>query len=670
MTNVLLDRLNPQQREAVEYGEGPMLVLAGAGSGKTRVIAHRVAYLIEDRGIAPEHILAVTFTNKAAQAMRERIHGLVRGRDLRHMTIRTFHALGLMILRELESQGSPFVRKGFSIYDDDDQRQVYKQCLEELGYSDDEVDVDQVRSRVSGAKAMLIGSEQYAKQFSFDESSRRTSAMYQRYERKLEANRAYDFDDLLLVPVIRLANDPACLAQYQARFLWVLVDEYQDVNHAQYRLTQLLTGQGSRNLCVVGDPDQSIYTWRGADVKNILEFERDYPDAKVIKLEQNYRSTQRILQAASEVIQHNRMRKDKTLWTEGLDGERLRLFQALTERDEAMFVSATIRRLLREGKSPQEVVVLYRTHAQSRNFEDAFLQETMPYRIFGGVRFYQRKEIKDLLAFLRLMLNGNDEVSFRRALQVAPQRVGLPTLKKIDEWGAAQGWPLLETVRHVDDAKGITSKTKGNVKAFVVLLNRLRGRIEEESLSAFVSSLLEETHYLETLKRQMDPQLQDRMENVQEFITAISEFEQKVTLIGAEALRAFMEHVSLHLTGEDGKLAEAITLMTVHNAKGLEFPVVFLTGMEEGMFPHFSARSDPHEMEEERRLCYVGLTRAKEYVYLTCAYERRLFGDRVQMKPSRFLAEIPSELIEELPSPVRLMMAQQRSRWADDFESA
>lgn len=659
-----LDKLNPQQREAVEHGEGPMLVLAGAGSGKTRVIAYRVAHLIEGRGIAPHHILAVTFTNKAAQAMRERIHMLVQGRDLRFMTIRTFHALGLMILRELEGQGFSEVRKGFSIYDDDDQRQVFKQCLEELGWNEDDLEVGQAQSRVSGSKSAMISPESFAKQFAFDDKSKKIAAVYERYEKRLEANRAYDFDDLVSVPVRLLGQYPDILAQYRERFPWVLVDEYQDVNHAQYRFTNLLVGSGTRNLCVVGDPDQSIYTWRGADVKNILEFERDYPDAKVIKLEQNYRSTQRILHAASTLIQNNRMRKEKTLWTEGSEGELLRLFRALTERDEAMFVAATIRRLLREGRSPQDVVILYRTHAQSRNFEDAFLQNAMPYRIYGGVRFYQRKEIKDLLAFLRVLMNPEDEVSFRRALQVAPQKIGASTMKKIEEWGLAFNWSLLEAAKHIDEMKGITGKTKESVKHFWKLLDRLRERIEIDSLGSFVSTLLDETAYVEYLKRQIDVHMQERIENVQEFITAVREFEPRTTEKGAAALRMFLEHVSLHLSGEDGNMAEAVTMMSVHNAKGLEFPVVFLTGMEEGMFPHFSARNDADELEEERRLCYVGLTRAKESVYLTCASERRLFGDRLPMKPSRFLAEIPSDLIDELPSPVQAMMA--RARWMEE----
>ena len=635
---LVLAGLNPAQREAVVHTDGPTLVLAGAGSGKTRVIAHRIAYLVA-RGVDPRRILAVTFTNKAAAEMAQRVEGLLAGRSGRLPLVATFHATCARILRsEIHHLGYP---RSFVIYDEDDRLTLVRELARELGLDERVVTPQGVVSRVSRAKNQLQTPDDL-RAAARGPRDDQVARLYARYETRLRQAGAVDFDDLLVLPVRLWERHPEVLQYYRELWRYVLVDEYQDTNAAQYRLLRLLTGQ-HRNLCVVGDPDQSIYGFRGADLRNILDFERDFPACRVVRLEQNYRSTASILEIAAALIAHNRARKEKTLWTENARGEPARLFCARDEGDEAAWVARTVAGLRGGGIGLEAVAVLYRTNAQSRVLEDAFRVGGLPYHIVGSVRFYERKEVKDALAYLRLAVNPRDDLAFRRAIGVPTRGIGRATLVKLEDAAARAGQALLAASSEAP-AAGIGGKAARTLQEFASLLGRLAGLLAEpRPLAERVAAVLEASGLREALRREATADAEGRLENLDELCVAAEEFESRPE--GGD-LATFLD--SIALVADVDELAEpraAVTLMTLHSAKGLEFPVVFLTGLEEGVFPHARALDDPDGVEEERRLAYVGLTRAKAHLFLSYAQQRRLGGFAGMREPSRFLLEMPAEAV-------------------------
>lgn len=652
-----LQDLNPVQRQAVESGEGPLLILAGAGSGKTRVLTYRIAYLIA-KGVNPWNILAITFTNKAAKEMRDRVMTLV-GSEGEGLWAATFHAACVRILRR-EIDKLPGYSRGFVIYDSSDQLALVKECLKELNIDEKKIVPRAVLSVISDAKNKLTDPSAFAAGAA-DFFSEKAALVYELCQRKLTANNALDFDDIIMLTVQILRRDPDVLAYYQHKFHYILVDEYQDTNHAQYVLINLLA-QGSRNLCVVGDDDQSVYGWRGADVQNILDFERDYPEAKVIKLEQNYRSTRRILQAANEVVRHNNNRKEKSLWTENREGDEIVLFKAWNEHDEARFITKTIRYLSdTEGRSYNEFAVLYRTNAQSRVLEERFIKDGIPYRIYSGVKFYERMEIKDILSYLRLLHNPADRVSFRRIINVPKRGIGKGSVDKIIEYAGEQEMPVLDVLAEAAFIPGLQSKAVKALVLFYELILRLRDQAREEvSITLLTEMILKETGYLEGLKMENTLEAQARLENLNEFLSVTAEYdaiveeERDYEELDRETerresmsnLSAFLEQVSLVSEIDNYDEAEdAVKLMTMHSAKGLEFPVVFAAGLEDGIFPSSRSLLEGFLLEEERRLCYVTITRARERLYLSYADQRMLYGHTQESFPSRFLKEIPPELL-------------------------
>jgi DNA helicase-2/ATP-dependent DNA helicase PcrA len=634
--DVVLGELNLPQREAVTHGEGPLLVLAGAGSGKTRVIAHRVAYLLGVRAIHPRNVLAVTFTNKAAEEMRRRVDDLLLPVGIRSPLISTFHSACVRILRQhIQHLG---VSPAFVIYDEDDRLAVVKECLREEQVDERALAPAAVVHAISHAKNHMLSVGELERS-ARGPREERIAALYGRYQARLAQAGALDFDDLLLLTVRLFETVPEVLAWYRGLWRYVLVDEYQDTNSAQYRILQLLTRE-HRNLCVVGDDDQSIYRFRGANLRNILDFERDFPGTRVIRLEQNYRSTKRILAIASTVISHNAARKGKTLWTENALGEPARAYQAWDEGEEAAFVAHTIERLRAAGMDEREIAVLYRTNAQSRVLEDALRRNRIPYAIVGGVRFYERKEIKNVLAYLRLVVNPADDVAFRRALAAPPRGIGRATLARLEEVAAREKLSLLEACGRLGDE--VTGKARRGLEEFRGLIAALRERRGVGGVPALIGEVLTRSGYREALRQERTHEAEARLENLDELVVASEEFERARESV---SLEAFLDTVAL-ISDVDEWSPErgAVTLMTLHSAKGLEFPVVFLTGMEEGIFPHLRSMDDVEEMEEERRLCYVGLTRAKRQLYLSYALRRRLHGGGLG-EPSRFLLEIPAEQV-------------------------
>jgi DNA helicase-2/ATP-dependent DNA helicase PcrA len=642
--------LNPQQREAVAITAGPLLILAGAGSGKTRVLTHRIAYLVQHCSVPPFRIMAVTFTNKAAGEMRERLHRLI-GPHAYGLTLGTFHSVCARILREHAPRLG--LSSGFAIYDDTDQVEVVKRALKELDLERARVSPEAICGAISRAKDDLIDPVRYARRAEgpFEEL---VAQVYRRYEVMLFETNALDFGDLIMRTVQLFQEHPQVLHAYQERYLHILVDEYQDTNRAQYVLVRMLS-EKHRNLCVVGDDDQSIYSWRGADIRNILSFENDFPDAKVVKLEQNYRSTQRILDAAHGVVSGLLTRKQKRLWTENGEGAPVVVFEAYNEQEEAQYVVGEIDRLVRRGVFRHgDCAVIYRTHAQSRELEQALIRAGIPYQLVGGTKFYERREIKDVLAYLRLIDNPRDLLSFERVLNVPPRGIGQRTLDELTRWAARLGIPPaeaaqlyaleLETGEQVAAVPAPFSPRSGAaVAAFGRLLSELADACPRLSLLALVELVLERSGYRAWLN---DGTLegQQRIENVEELLTVARDFDQ---LPPGEGLRRFLDEVSLVADVDtlDGD-ADAVKLMTVHNTKGLEFPVVFMVGMEERVFPHSRSMDDPQRMEEERRLCYVGMTRAMQRLYLVYAFRRTLFGRSEQNIPSRFLADIPPHVLE------------------------
>jgi DNA helicase-2/ATP-dependent DNA helicase PcrA len=649
----LLEDLNPSQREAVATTEGPLLVVAGAGSGKTRVLTRRVAHLIRDLGVSPFEIMAITFTNKAASEMKERVAALV-GRVAWDMWVATFHSACTRILRrEAHRLG---YRSAFSIYDEADSLRLITLCIRDLDMDPKRFPPRQIKAAISNAKNELIDFETYQSNDSgfYHEKVADVYRLYQ--QRMLEAS-AVDFDDIIMLTVELFQAFPAVLEHYQQRFRYVLVDEYQDTNHAQYVLLTLLT-QSHRNLCVVGDADQSIYAFRGADVRNINEFEKDYPDARIVMLEQNYRSTQTILDAANAVIANNESRKPKRLWTDQGEGELIRLFEAQDEQDEAAFVAEEITAIEKGGTQLSELAVFYRTNAQSRVVEELFVKFGIPYQVVGGVKFYDRREVKDVLAYLKVVVNPDDTVSMRRIINTPKRAIGDTSVGHVDRFAESEGLGFFEALRRADDNGRLTSRAQKSISEFVTLVDFLREKADDGP-RAVLESILDVTGYMDMIRSERTIEALGREENLKELVTAASEFEETGPvsfgdadwdqLEGPERIEEFLSAVSL-VADIDGLEDEqhSVTLMTLHNAKGLEFPVVFITGCEDGVFPHMRSLGDPKELEEERRLCYVGITRAMERLYMTRAWSRNLWGGTNYNPPSRFLGELPEPLTEQV----------------------
>jgi DNA helicase II / ATP-dependent DNA helicase PcrA len=634
--------LNPAQREAVLATEGPLLVIAGAGSGKTRVLTYRVGHLIHAVGVKSNEILAITFTNKAAGEMRERLEHLL-GRDTRGLWVLTFHAAcGRILRREAKRLG---FRSNFTIYDQADQIRLVKQCLEELERDPKRFTPRGIHSQISNAKNRLIGPEQYAErvQSFYDQT---VADAYALYQRRLFASNAVDFDDLLMLTVDVLERFPEAREKWQNAFRYVLVDEYQDTNHAQYRLLQLLAEKHT-NLCAVGDPDQSIYAFRGADINNILDFEQDFPGTRTIALEQNYRSTNAVLEAANAVITNNRERKPKELWSELGQGEPVHVIETEDEHAEARFVAAEIAGLVEQGWGGDEIAVFYRTNAQSRVLEDVLVRQDIAYQVIGGPRFYERAEIKDVIAYLQAIDNPYDAVSLVRIANRPRRGIGDASLARLQTWADAQGRSLWEAMEFAEDA-GVGAAPLRAVQSFRTLMLSLQSGALELSVPELIERVLERSGYVEALEAERTIEAQGRIENVQELVGVAREYQETAD---EPSLSSFLQEISLYsdqdeLSGE----RSLVTLMTLHNAKGLEFRAVYLIGMEEGIFPH--ARSiEEQGIEEERRLCYVGMTRAKERLTLTHAASRSLWGARGYNLPSRFLDELPASVERERLRP-------------------
>jgi len=654
----LLSSLNPEQRSAVLQTDGPVLILAGAGSGKTRVIAHRIAYLVSNGFAEPDRVLAVTFTNKAAEEMRTRVEALL-GVDCRQMWISTFHALCARLLR----REGPHVglSRDFVIYDSSDQLSVMKQALKELNLDDATVQPRAALSRISHAKNRMEGPEAFAATAAYDFRAQQMQKLYALYTRALKDANALDFDDLLLKTVELFETSEAVRERYSHKFRYVMVDEYQDTNRPQYLLVRRLAAR-HRNLCVVGDPDQSIYRWRGADLRNILDFEQDFPEATTVKLERNYRSTQVILDAASAVIAQNRNRKEKRLYTEMAGGANILYYRAGDDLDEAEFIARNAAIAIREPE--MSVAILYRTNAQSRTLEDALRRAGTAYRIIGGVRFYERKEIKDALAYLKVALNPADDVSLRRIINVPARGVGKGVMESLEAVevpsdvapplfagldAAAVSQSLWAKIEHVVATRALAPRAIASLAAFRDLIVGLRSMIGQETVAVAISKVLDQSGYLKDLHDERSEEAEGRLENLAELVSAAREFEARHP---EPTLAAFVDQLSLlsDADEEDGSRSARVLMMTLHSAKGLEFPVVVMSGLEEGLFPHSRSSEDEAELEEERRLCYVGITRAQRRLVLTSAARRRVFGDYQSTEPSRFVEEIPATLIEEVPS--------------------
>ena len=654
-----LASLNPEQQDAVLQTEGPLLILAGAGSGKTRVIAHRIAHLVSNDICPPDRILAVTFTNKAAGEMRSRVETLL-GVDCRQMWISTFHALCARLLR----REGPHVglSRDFVIYDSTDQLTVMKQAMRQVGVDDSTVQPRLALSRISHAKNRMEGPEVFTGD-SWNPRDRQIGALYELYVKALADANALDFDDLLLKTVELLERSELVRDKYSEKFRFLMVDEYQDTNRPQYLLIQRLASR-HRNLCVVGDPDQSIYKWRGADLRNIMDFEHDFPEARTVKLERNYRSTQVILDAASAVIAQNRNRKEKRLYTEQAGGARVLYYRAGDDLDEAEFVARTSRQALRDDVE-NTVAVLYRTNAQSRTLEDALRRAGIDYKIIGGVRFYERKEIKDTLAYLKLVLNPHDSVSLRRVINVPARGIGKGVLESLDGVALDEGTelpllmaglqPVVTTnslwarLVHATEQRLLAPRALASLTAFRDLITGLAAMAARETVSIAIGKVIDQSGYLQDLRDERSEEAESRIENLMELVSAAREYESR----GPEpSLAGFVDQLSLlsDVDEEAGTRDARVLMMTMHSAKGLEFPVVMITGLEEGLFPHSRSLDDQAEMEEERRLCYVGITRAERRLVLTSAARRRVFGDYQSREPSRFIDEIPPALIEEIPS--------------------
>ncbi|TCO67689.1 DNA helicase PcrA [Caldanaerobacter subterraneus] len=630
----ILANLNEQQKEAVTTTEGPLLILAGAGSGKTRVLTHRIAYLIKEKKVSPSNILAITFTNKAAEEMKTRVENLLG--YVGDLWVSTFHSACVRILRrDIDKLGYD---RNFVIFDTTDQKALVQECLKELDLSEKQYPIKMVLNAISSAKDKMVYPDDYIDFFGDTYRNRKIKEIYKFYQHKLKKINALDFDDIIIKTIELFKENPEILEFYQRKFRYIMVDEYQDTNTPQYYFVNLLA-QRHRNLCVVGDDDQSIYGWRGADVRNILNFEKDYPEAKVIKLEQNYRSTKIILEAANHVIDNNVYRKKKSLWTQNKEGEKIVLCELENEREEAEFVIQEIIKLKeRENRSFKDFAILYRTNAQSRPFEEALMKVKVPYKVVGALRFYDRKEIKDILAYLRLIVNPYDDISFKRIVNVPRRGIGPATIEALEKVAREKDTSLFFAIEDLKNARN-----KGSLLQFKQFILDLIDKKDAMSVSDLIKYILEQTGYIEELKREESEEAEGRIENLNEFLNAAYEFEESSEDKSLEAFLAGITLVSdIDMAGDIG---ESVVLMTLHSAKGLEFPVVFMVGMEEGLFPSYSSFEDDHELEEERRLCYVGITRSKERLYLTYARQRNLYGRSQYNSYSRFISEIPERLI-------------------------
>jgi ATP-dependent DNA helicase UvrD/PcrA len=657
-TSPLLDGLNDIQREAVLHTDGPVLIVAGAGSGKTRALTHRIAYLIREEGVSPFEILAITFTNKASREMADRVEGLIGGGITKAMWILTFHSSCARILRREHTHlGVP---SSFTIYDDGDTERLVAGIVKDLDIDPKRFAPRMLAAAIGKAKDRVLSPDAFAKMASnFYEEI--VAKVYAEYEARKRAAGALDFDDLISETVRLFRDHPEVLRHYQERFRYILVDEYQDTSRAQYELVNLLAAR-YRNVCVVGDADQGVYSWRGATIQNILDFERDYPDAQVFLMEQNYRSTGNILDVANALIEHNVQRKPKTLWTDAAAGELVVSFTANDEHEEALFVASEIERLREEeGYRYRDVAVFYRTNAQSRVIEDVFMRVGMPYRVFGGVRFFQRKEIKDVLGYLRLLRNPQDVISFRRVVNMPKRGIGDQTVAALEGFARDEEIDVVEACRRIDEIAVLNARAKGAVAGFNQVMAALQSHLVDGAGPArMIEFAAEESGYMAELEAERTVEAQGRIENIKELAGAAMELVAREPDAG---LDTFLEQTSL--VGEQDEYEEedsTVTLMTLHIAKGLEFPIVFVVGMEDGVFPHFRSMTDQHELEEERRLAYVGITRAQQRLYLTHAWGRTLYGQTSYNPPSRFIGEIPEHLLQVRESDTRLQTPSRYGR--------
>ncbi|MFO1441878.1 DNA helicase PcrA [Bacillus sp. Bva_UNVM-123] len=644
LTDKLLNGLNSEQQNAVKATDGPLLIMAGAGSGKTRVLTHRIAYLMVEKGVNPYNILAITFTNKAAREMRERIERMMGG-VAEQIWISTFHSMCVRILRrDIDRIG---YNRNFTILDTTDQQSVIKAILKDKNLDPKKFDPRALLGAISSAKNELMTPEEYSKTAG-DYYQQVTSDVYAEYQKRLRRNSALDFDDLIMITIQLFQRVPEVLEYYQRKFQYIHVDEYQDTNRAQYMLVKLLAAR-FRNLCVVGDSDQSIYRWRGADIANILSFEKDYPNAQVILLEQNYRSTKRILQAANHVISRNMNRKAKNLWTENAEGNKISYYRSDSEQGEAQFVAGKIKELTRDGnRKSSDIAILYRTNAQSRVMEEVLLKSNIEYSIVGGIKFYDRKEIKDMLAYLRLIANPADDISLQRIINVPKRGIGSGSIDKLANFANLHELTMFEALDSIE-LVGLSPKITKSIAEFRDLIKNYTQMQEYLSVTELVEEILEKSGYRDMLVAEKSIEAQSRLENLEEFLSVTKSFEDSSE---DKSLVAFLTDLALvadiDKLDDDGEKADAVVLMTLHSAKGLEFPIVFLIGLEEGVFPHSRSIMDDAEMEEERRLAYVGITRAEEELYITNAQMRTLFGRTNMNAPSRFIKEIPEDLLDGL----------------------
>lgn len=639
--NSLVNNMNKEQSEAVRTTEGPLLIMAGAGSGKTRVLTHRIAYLLDEKDVSPYNILAITFTNKAAKEMKERVEQLV-GEEAQVIWMSTFHSMCVRILRRDADRIG--IERNFTIIDPTDQKSVIKDVLKNENIDSKRFEPRMFIGAISNLKNELKTPEDAINEAN-DFHSQMVATVYSGYQRQLTRNEALDFDDLIMKTIQLFERIPDALEYYQNKFQYIHVDEYQDTNKAQYTLVKLLASK-FKNLCVVGDSDQSIYGWRGADIQNILSFEEDYPDAKTIFLEQNYRSTKTILTAANEVIKHNSERKPKGLWTANTGGEKIKYYEAMTERDEAEYVVREIMKHRKAGKDYSDMAILYRTNAQSRVLEETFMKSNLPYTMVGGQKFYDRKEIKDLLSYLRVVANSNDEISLQRIINVPKRGIGPSSVEKIQRYANDNNISMFDALAEVDFI-GLSKKVTQECIKFYELIQNLIKEQEFLEVSEIVVEILDKSGYRDMLECEQTLESRSRLENIDEFMSVPKDYEEN-TPLEEQSLINFLTDLSLVADIDEAQIESGVTLMTMHSAKGLEFPIVFLMGMEESLFPHIRAikSDDDHEMEEERRICYVAITRAEEVLYITHATSRMLYGRSQSNMPSRFLREIPEDLLE------------------------
>ncbi|ORX24428.1 DNA helicase PcrA [Thermoanaerobacterium sp. PSU-2] len=632
----ILEGLNDRQKEAVVTTEGPVLILAGAGSGKTRVLTHRIAYLVREKNVSPANIIAITFTNKAAEEMKDRVESLLG--YVGDIWVSTFHSACVRILRrDIEKIGYD---RNFVIYDTQDQKTLISDCIKELNLNDKQYTIKGMLAAISKAKDKMISPDDYLLEFGNDYRNKKIADVYKLYQKKLKKDNALDFDDIIIKTIELFQKNEDILRYYQNKFRYIMIDEYQDTNRPQYEFVNLLA-QKYRNLCVVGDDDQSIYGWRGADIKNILDFEKDYPEAKVIKLEQNYRSTQVILDAANSVIDNNVKRKRKRLWTDNKNGEKIVVWEAQNERDEANFIIETIKNLVSEGRKYSDFAVLYRTNAQSRIFEEACMANDVPYKLVGALRFYDRKEIKDIIAYLRILINPYDDVSLKRIINVPKRGIGESTVASLEKYAVEHDTSMYFAIPNVE----VSGRTRKALDSFKEFIDDLISQLDFMTVTEVIDYVLDKTGYIEELKADGTEESEGRIENINEFIGAAREFMESSQ---DKSLEAFLSSITLVSDIDTaGEIGESLVLMTLHSAKGLEFPVVFIAGMEEGIFPNSMSFVDEHELEEERRLCYVGITRAKERLFMTYARNRNLYGKPQYNTASRFINEIPRDLVIE-----------------------